>query len=626
MQVVIDSKRVNLNNFDVIGSGGEGLVVKGRIGTKTQAIKVYHKPTKLRSTKLQDFFGKQWTLPQNRIAVPLKPVYNSKKSMIIGLTMPLIGTGFEDMAVLANKKTRANLGITTQDVAKIFLDGHRTLKQIHSNGLVVGDLSDLNVLFRQNKMLWIDVDAWQFGRFPCPVAAIEFVDPSLYGINYSRAPVFKTENDWYSFAVLLFRSLTLVHPYGGTHKKVRAFERRAANKISVFDPSVKYPKIAISPDILSDDLAHEFTEIFQQGKRGEFPLQMLETYTKSLRKCSNCGTWFPKNRQGCPVCNERSLVVISRPVIENKNIRALELFRTAGTIIYTKVRREKVYAVVHEGNKAFLYVIDSTGTPTKKDLFKAKKGVRYAIADGILVVNQQGTEALELYDISGSKITRFSKTNTEIFAPSRKAAFQVTGSKVIRIVGGTIMAGEKRGDRLIERQIRNGIPNQTWFTANNEYGGNQLFGLVQVLAEQRFWYHIDGKNFEPNVTRLEDSESLIDLSVKFSLDGVVLRRKTQEQGENYLRVDVVDNNGLVKQSYRQQFDDSSVQVMHGQVFSGDSLLHASDDGIVQENIMTSSLKTFKQTEPFVQEGDALLKFGKGVMVVSTNSITQLQLL
>ncbi len=622
MQVLVGNSLVNANNLDVIGSGGEGVVLRLSNGN---AMKVYHQPTRQRSDKLQSFFGQGWNLPQSKVALPLQPVYNKRQTMIVGLTMPYLGTGFEDVAVLSNKKKRANLGITTRDITQLFLDGHMTLSQVHQNGLVVGDLSDLNVLFRANNMLWIDVDAWQFDRFPCPVATMEFVDPALYGIDLSKGPAFQPENDWYSYAVLLFRSLTLAHPFGGVHTKVKALTKRAAQRITIFDSNVKYPKIAIHPDILSDDIAQEFIRVFESGKREVFPRQVLEDYQQSLTECNKCKTWFPRNRRGCPVCNQRTMVVISRPVVENKNVRAMQFFRTSGDIVYSKSQDNMIYVVTHENGRATLHVIDKGGKERKIMLGSANKGTRYAIAGNLLVINSLNSNALTIYDISSGIPQQIHSTMTEIFGPSRKAAFQTTGNRVIRIVGGNIMAGEKRGTNYVEKHVRNGVPNQTWFSANGEYDGLQLFGFIQVLAERKYWYYLDGQNFELRVKKLNKEESLIDISVKFSRDGVVLRRKTQEKGVDYLRTDVINNDGKVTSSTRMKYEDHPVQTMHGQTYSGDTLLHGSDEGILQEKVSNQRFKTFKQTEPFVGEGDVLYKFNQGIVIIKMNTVTYLEL-
>ncbi len=628
MKVFVGGHLINMSSLDVIGPGGEGLVVKAKInGNKTVALKVYHEKlqTIARARKLKAFFAQKWTLPTNRIAVPIEPAYNEDKSLIIGLIMPYLGTGFDDIAQLSNKNIRLSYGINTKNVAQIFLDGLGTLEQIHSNGLVVGDLSDRNVLFRGTEMLWIDVDSWQFGNFPCPVATEEYVDPNLYGVDLPNAPAFKPENDWYSFAVLFFRSLLMVHPYGGVHKTVKELKRRAKSRITVFDKDVKYPKIAFSPDILSDDLAQEFDKIFRTGVRETFPKSLVQNYLNDLTECSNCHSWYPRNRKGCPVCNKRTVVIIARKVIANKGVRSFEFFKTSGDIVYTKVSNNKIFVVTHENGKAKLHTIDQNGNVSEKHLSDTSEGARYTMTEEILSVNYGHSQEIILHDVTSKSVRQIKQTVTELYEPNRRAVFQATQNKVLRMIGGNILSIEKGGMGIIERSIRTGVPNQTWFSANDSYNGMQLFGLIQILHEKRFWYHLDGQNFEPSIPNLEIDEVLLDISVKFSHGEVLLRRKSQQNGVDFLRQEIVNDNGEVTYSSRIRYGDYPVQGMHGQIYSNGILLHATDDGIVQEKVTSQEFKTFKQTMPFVGEGDILHKFNKGIVVVDSNSITYLEL-
>lgn len=626
MKVIIGNKKVDLSQFDVIGSGGEGLVVKARLeGQGEEALKVYHNPTRERSNKLSAFFSQRWDLPTNKIALPQQPIYNLSKDLIVGITMPYLGSGFEDVALFSNRKKRVTYGITNKLIADVFLDGHESLDKIHDQGLVVGDFNDLNVLFRNRQMLWIDVDAWQFGKFACPVATLDFLDPELYGIDLSKRPVFKENNDWYSFAVMLFRSLLLTHPYGGVHSRYKTLQMRTVNKITVLDKDVKFPKIALSPDILSDDLASIFLDIFSKGERKPFPKKILQEYSESLTECSSCHTFYPMNRKGCPVCNKRTLVIISKPVVENKDIRVTRMFTTQGNIVYTKVQKNTIYVISHNNKKAILHKIDRLGRVKNTPLGSVNTAVRYAIGGDLLAVNPIHTEDLLLIDISESKPKILSKTVTEIYSPSRKAAFQATGNSMLRIAKGNILSIEKGGINIVEKYIRDGIANQTWFSANGLSDKLQLFGLIQILKDQRYWYYINGKHLEPEIPNLKINEGLIDISVKFSGDTVLLRRETQIGRTKFLRMEIVDEKGKITHSTKIKLDDYPIKSIHGQTYSNGVLIHATDNGLMQENVVESKFKTFSQTENYVKEGDSIYKYQNGILVSGVNTLTFLEL-
>jgi len=111
MKVIVDNKTVDIAKMEVIGSGGEGLVVKTKLnGSGPTALKVYHQPSKLRSKKLTAFFKHQWNLPISKIALPQMPVYNMAGDLIVGVTMPYLGTGFEEVALFSNRKRRLAYG------------------------------------------------------------------------------------------------------------------------------------------------------------------------------------------------------------------------------------------------------------------------------------------------------------------------------------------------------------------------------------------------------------------------------------------------------------------------------------------------------------------------------------
>jgi hypothetical protein len=301
------------------------------------------------------------------------------------------------------------------------------------------------------------------------------------------------------------------------------------------------------------------------------------------------------------------------------------MFTTKGNVVYAKVQGNIIFVITHHNNQATLHTIDKDGMIKNKTLGKARSAIRYTIAGNLLVVNPVHTTKLTILDISQDKPKLLHQSVTEIFTPNRKAVFQVTKNKVIRIVGGNIMAMEKGGISVIERHIRNGVPNQTWFAANSESEELQIFGFVQVLRERKYWYSFNGRHFEPNIPKLNDNEALVDISIKFSVGSVLLRRKTQQNGVEYLRTDIVNEKGGIAYSNFLKLEDYPVSSIHGDAYSDGTLIHATDDGILQQKVVGISFKTFAQTEPFVKEGDTLFKYQKGLLVVGSNTITYLEL-
>jgi hypothetical protein len=129
----------------------------------------------------------------------------------VGFTMPFVDGDFADINKLSNKNFRKSYGITTRDVGLIFLDGLPTLdKMIHGQGFTVGDMSDLNEIAQNHKMIFWDVDAWQFDKFPCPVATMVFGSVTIWNRSI-RKTVFTQA--MIGTRLLYFVQSLLVHPY-----------------------------------------------------------------------------------------------------------------------------------------------------------------------------------------------------------------------------------------------------------------------------------------------------------------------------------------------------------------------------------------------------------------------------
>lgn len=625
MEVVINGRRVRLDKRQVLGSGGEGTVFRHQQNGQASAVKIYDQPTRERAQKLEEFVRHNWSLPDQATA-PQGLVYD-QQGQVIGFTMPLLDIDAEEIRNLFNRKHRLSFGITTKDVATIFLDGLGSLNAIHKNGLVIGDFNDLNTLFARHQMLWIDVDSWQFGHFPCPVATEQYLDPLLYGIDLSRHPMFQFGNDWYSFAVLLFKGLLLVHPFGGVHRKIKRLTARAARRVTVFDPEVTYPKIALSPDLLSDNLAEVFDRYFSRDWREPFPRVLLEEYAESLTECNVCQTWYPATQRSCPVCSAKTLVVIRQPIVtaSGRKVVEQELVRTQGPIVFVRVQGRTIYALAYEGGRIVLYTKRTEGTTRRQELFSILPGARFELMGDVLVVNPPASTNLFLVDISSEVPKPVAKTVTQVFAGNRRAVFRASQGKLFRIAGSTLLVGELRNGILIERPLRQVVEDQTWFTVDHQSLNPVVFGLFQVFRQQRFWLIRKGGVYEVGVPQLETGEMLVDSSVKFGEQKVLLLRRTQKAGVDYLRAEEVDSEGKVTFSARDRWEDHPYPGIHGQVFTRSILLHATNQGVVQEHLRETRFRTFEQTCGLVEAGDVLYRYQQGLLVAKEDSLVYLEL-
>ncbi len=634
MDIEINTQRIHLDTQQLLGSGGEGNVFLIQLDGRSVAVKIYHTPTPQRERKLRALLKHRWQLPLEKVAFPLQEVRTPGKDQLIGFTMLYLlapsqaGTPQQtfELATLANRRQRSKLGISTRDVAELFLDGARTLESLHSQGLVVGDLSDQNVFCRNGKMLWIDTDAWQFMSYPCPVGTEDFLAPELYDLDLSLRPVFQPEHDWYSFAVLLFRALLLVHPYGGTHPTLPTVMQRARHSVFVLDASVIYPRMAYPPELLSNELRTVFERIFSQRWRGPFPQTLLQQYHDTLITCPTCQISYPQERTNCPLCHARSSVQFTRS--DQAGILATQLLHTSGKFVFCTVQGETIYAIANEGGQMVLWIKRQGVTPNRLELFQTLPGTTYALSGSILLVNPPQTTRIFLLDISGSRAQPLEEQKTALFAGTREAAFQTSQDQIFVIQNGALLAGSWQDDVWQARPMRSVIEKQTWFRAaqRTEDTRPTLFGAFQVLHQQMYWLVRDHSVYDVALSDLDETETLQDVAVYFSSNDILVRRLTRQQGSEYLRTEILDMQGQITfRAPKLRRSEHPQPGLHGLVYQSGTLLHATDSGIRQEKVTGNSFKTFTATAPYVHEGDILARYGSGILVTGEDAITYLVL-
>ncbi|CAN5912528.1 hypothetical protein BH11MYX2_BH11MYX2_02470 [soil metagenome] len=130
-----------------------------------------------------------------------------------------------------------------------------------------------------------------------------FVDPRLCDQGMVPVRPHDQASDWFAFAVMAFRSLLGVGPWGGVHQPADPTLRvaptlRALRRLSVLATDIVYPRAAKSLGILPDELRELFRAIFERDQRGVFP--RLELERLRLRACTQCGEEHGRLR--CPTC------------------------------------------------------------------------------------------------------------------------------------------------------------------------------------------------------------------------------------------------------------------------------------------------------------------------------------
>jgi len=222
-------------------------------------------------------------------------------TQVVGYLMPKV-TG-DPLHVYGEPRWRRDHPIDGADLVAALLALHDAIAGLHRARVVVGDCNDLNVLVEGRRVHLIDVDSYQFANFACPMFSERFVDPRLCDATTLPVRPHDEASDWFAFAVMAFRSLLGVGPWGGVHQPADPSKRcpppaRARRRLSVYAPDIVYPRAARPLAILPEELTAVFRAIFERDERGMFPRVALERLR--LRKCSTCGDEHGRVR--CPQC------------------------------------------------------------------------------------------------------------------------------------------------------------------------------------------------------------------------------------------------------------------------------------------------------------------------------------
>ncbi len=595
MKVYIDGKAVELSRKNSIGVGGEAEVFL----YKDKAVKVYHKSilTTERKDKLTNFPD---NLPDNVLS-PQSLVRN-KAGHILGYTMDAVFNS-EVFAMLSNKRFRKQF--QTKNVNDLFIQAYYTLKKLHSQGVIVGDYNDLNLLFvsngRTNSAYYIDADSMQFGKYPCMVATEQYLDPQLYGKDLSSKPLFTRYTDYYSFTVMLFRSLLFVSPYGGIHKQYPTFLKRAEAGVSVFSKDVAYPKAALPFKILPDDLLQEFYEIFEKRKREDFPINLIEQI--EWKKCTECGLTHSRNQCPCKLYDKEP--VLKARIIVNRSCQASIIFQTKGKILFTKQET---------ANGKLKYIYQEHETLKREDGSIIMKGVpdkdiHFDIMGNTTIITRRDNIAL----INSSNIVETSKTEL----CNNHPALSSTGRDYFRIVEGVLMNRNSI--------VANVLENQTWIKTGNKYG----FGFYRVgLKTNFFTFPTTGAGItDINLPDIEGK--LIEADCHFSETHFLVLLSTMDRGKKLNIMYLLTKEGeLLAQNKENALDSEILSTIQGKGILGNKVITTTDEGLLlldNRNGKMESIKLFKDTEPFVNTECQIYPASGGVYVVSGRDIKLLEL-
>jgi hypothetical protein len=360
-ELYVEGRRLKLDPRRTLGSGGEADVFDLGGG---RALKLFKGPDhpdyqgqpeaqKAAEERIATHQRKLRDFPRGLPAAVVGPeqlVTDRSGGAVLGYLMARVD-GAEPLFRYAEPAFRRS-GVSNAAVADLFRAMHATVAALHAGGVVVGDFNDLNVLVAPGgEARFIDADSFQFGPFPCRVFTERFVDPRLCepaGSGLRLAQPYDPDADWYALAALLMQSLLFVGPYGGVYRPAASARRvppaaRPLHRLSVFHPEVVYPKPATPWRVLPDELVGYLRGVFAEGRRGAFPLALLETLRFAV--CPRCGVEHA--RSACPVCDPAA--ASARPLIAVRGeVVCTTVFETRGAIVCAAVEGGELRFVHHD--------------------------------------------------------------------------------------------------------------------------------------------------------------------------------------------------------------------------------------------------------------------------------------
>ena len=280
-----------------LAEGGEGILYED--SANNTIIKIYKDSVNKKEKQIKVDKLIKMSLPNNVIK-PNELVFD-RKNNFIGYVMNRVKG--EDFKKLSNKKYVQVNGINIKDITKMLLEIKNTLAELHKQNIIISDFNDNNILFDKNyNIYFIDVDSWSIDNIKCTVCMDSFKDPLLVGNDFSNL------TDYYAYAILIFKTMTRIHPFGGTMNPDINILDRMKKMISVIDnPKVTIPKTINKWNYISPKLIKELKDIFESKKRSL--VSNLDDFYANLKLCSRHKDFYYSKFTTCPICNSNVKLV-----------------------------------------------------------------------------------------------------------------------------------------------------------------------------------------------------------------------------------------------------------------------------------------------------------------------------
>ncbi|MBL8739526.1 MAG: hypothetical protein JNK04_00485 [Myxococcales bacterium] len=522
--------------------------------------------------------------------------------------MPLCTPGYEPLAVVAKPTVRVQLGLDLGRVLSLFVTFHQSLEAIHLAGAVVGDLNDQNELFEpaSGNLRFIDADSFQIGGFPCEVVTEAYLDPLLYGPDPAHPSVtadgkprwFGRGSDWYAFAALLFRSLTGVHPFGGSTKEPLSLSERAIRRQSALGAGVTLPRpLRARVAALPADLLGALAGTFEKGERAPLPIGLLEAAQRGARVCS-CGLELAGGVRVCPACTASRAAASS--------VEAVELLRSRGVVLACGAAGSSWFAFVRAEDRHLLVSGRFDASERRERELLGIDPTSVQLEGHHLAVAGRGTAA-PVRVVDAARGTTMLETTTE--TAFGRAAFALGGGVLHRIARGSLIATELESGRETTRLSV--VSEQTCL--HPRPGG--VFAVTAVLG-RRHYVAVDARvAIELDVEPLGPGERLLAETIRGDERHILLLRHVASGGAEWVLTSLFAADGTALRNVRTAAAGRAAgTAIAGGILAKGAYLVATDGGLVREDVTAPSTSvTFPGTAPFVSLESELVACAFGLI-------------
>src|SRR5258705_3782099 len=250
---------IRLSKSDFKAQGGEGAIfVKG-----STAYKIYTDPSRtIQPTKILELS----VLAQPNIIRPLDVIID-RQNQPVGYSMRHVVRSYV-LCQLFPKAFRLRNNVTPETVLRLVRNLQEGVKHVHSKGILIVDLNELNFLVAEDfkEVFFIDVDSYQTPSFAATVL--------MESVRDRHAQTFRGGSDWFSFSVVSFQMFVGIHPFKGTYppltglpaKELKLNTRMRAN-VSVLHAGVSVPASCLPFAVIPPIYLDWYRSVFEEGKR-----------------------------------------------------------------------------------------------------------------------------------------------------------------------------------------------------------------------------------------------------------------------------------------------------------------------------------------------------------------------